>query len=592
MARLDPHSYTDISQGEVERLRLTLIVDFPLKRLRGVAELELAEAASGDLDLDTRDLLIDSITVEGAPVAWKLHPVEKGQEFMGARLSIERPRGTKRVTIAYRTTPAASALQWLSPENTAGGEHPYLFSQSQPIHARSMVPIQDSPKVRFSFEAEVDVADPLVAVLAAAPGKRVAGETGRALFRFEMPQRIPSYLLALAVGNIAHKDLGPRTRVYAEPETLDAAAWEFEDVEKMLTAAEALFGPYLWERFDFIVMPPAFPYGGMENPRLTFLTPTLIAGDRSLVNVLAHELAHSWTGNLVTNATMNDFWLNEGFTVWAERRILEALEGEDAVALAAAIGRHDLDEEVKRVGADSPFTHLETDLAGTDPDEVYSVVPYEKGFLFVTLLEAEVGREDFDAFLRAYLERFKFTSITTAQFLAFVEEVRPGLLERVGSEKWVHGPGIPENAPTFHSAHLEDLEALAAGFGEGLRPVVSEAKAWSAEDWQIYLQRLPRSIDDVSCRFFDETFALGKSGNAEILAQWLTIAAGSAYEPAYARIREFLGSVGRMKFLKPLYKALLSQEKTAKLAQEIFATAKDAYHPIARGVLEGMLAAK
>ncbi len=589
MARIDPHSYTDPSQGTIAKLRWQLAVDFPLSRLRGVAELELAEPGSGPLDLDTRELLIDSVTVDGAPVAWKLHAPEKGQEFMGARLCVERPRNTQTIRVEYRTTPSASALQWLAPENTAGGEHPYLFSQCQPIHARSMVPIQDSPKVRFSFDAAVDVADPLVAVLAAAPGEREAGETGRAVFRFEMPQPIPAYLLALAVGNIDQKDLGPRTRVYAEPETLEAAAWEFADVEKMLEAAEQLFGPYLWDRFDFIVMPPAFPYGGMENPRLTFLTPTLIAGDRSLVNVLAHELAHSWTGNLVTNATMNDFWLNEGFTVWAERRILEALEGEDAVALAAAIGRHGLDGEIERFGADSPLTHLQTDLAGIDPDEVYSVVPYEKGFLFVAALEKAVGRSDFDAFLRAYLERFKFTSITTEEFLAFLEEQRPGLAEGVGAERWIHGPGIPDNAPSWRSPRLEELEALAAGFSEGQRPEVAQAKSWSAEDWQIYLQRLPRRLSADDCRWLDESFAFGESGNAEIRSQWYIIAAASAYEPAYAGIRAFLGNVGRMKYLKPLYKALSEGESTTTLARDIFAASKGGYHPIARGVLETML---
>lgn len=586
MARMDPHSYTDLEQGCISRLHWHLQVDFPLSRFRGVVQLELAEAQEGPLDLDTRDLLIDSVTSDGKPLAFEHH---RPEGFMGARLCVVRPRGCKTVRIEYRTTPQASALQWLAPENTAGGEHPYLFSQCQPIHARSMLPLQDSARVRFSFTADVDVPAPLVAVLAAAPGRKRAGETGRTVFSFEMPQRIPSYLLALAVGDIASQDLGPRTRVYAEPATLKAAAWEFEAVEKMLTAAEELFGPYLWDRFDFIVMPPAFPYGGMENPRLTFLTPTLIAGDRSLVNVLAHELAHSWTGNLVTNATMNDFWINEGFTVWAERRILEALEGKDAVALSAAIGRHGLDEEIERFGADSPLTHLQTDLAGTDPDDVYSVVPYEKGALFVTLLEQTVGREEFDRFLKAYLERFKFTSITTQELVAFIEEQRPGLLEQVGAERWLHGPGIPDNAPVFQAARLEELSTLADGWKDGARPVVDEAKKWSADEWQIYLQRVPRPLDSEACAWLDKEFGLGGNGNAEILCQWLIIAAASAYEPAFPRLRSFLGSVGRMKYLKPLYKALVANNQQ-KLAREIFAASKAGYHPIARGVLEKMLA--
>jgi aminopeptidase N len=404
-----------------------------------------------------------------------------------------------------------------------------------------------------------------------------------------MPQPIPAYLLALAVGNIASRDLGPRSRVYAEPETLDAAAWEFEGVDPMLQAAESIFGPYLWDRFDFLVMPPAFPYGGMENPRLTFLTPTLMAGDRSLVNVLTHELAHSWTGNLVTNASMNHFWLNEGFTVWAERRILEKLEGEEAVALGAAIGRNGLDGELERFGEGSPLTRLETDLAGTDPDEVFSLVPYEKGFLFVSLLERTAGRERFDGFLRDYIERFKFQSITTVDFEAFIEEKLPGVLAEARSEEWIRGPGIPDNAPVYRSEQLETVQGLATALGEGDRPDPAALKGWGAEEWQIFLQGVPKQLPAGDCKWMDETFGLTRSKNGEILCLWLVIAAGSSYEPAYDRIRSFLAEVGRMKFLKPLYKALADNEQTVPMGKEILAENAGSYHPIAKLVLEKML---
>ncbi len=589
MSRRDPHSYTDLAQGRVHNMILDLRVDFTDSQLSGTATLELAAPAEGPLDLDTRDLDIRGIKdAIGNNLDFSLAGTDN---VLGTKLTVQLPAGCKSLIIEYATSPEASALQWLEPALTAGGKHPYLFSQCQAIHARSVIPCQDSPLSRFTFKCTMTVPEDLTVVMAAAPGKVSQGaQTGYRAFAFNMPQSIPPYLFAFAVGNIVSRDLGPRSTVYTEPEMLEESAYEFAEVDGMLLSAEEIFGPYLWERFDFLVMPPSFPYGGMENPRLTFLTPTLLAGDRSLVNVLAHELAHSWTGNLVTNATMDDFWLNEGFTVWAERRILEKTSGLEAKSLAAALGRNGLMEAMNSFGMDSPFTQLETDSSGSDPDEFYSLVPYEKGFLLVALMEDTVGREKFDAFVKRYIQKFSFTSITTADFEAFLNAELPGLAEEINIKQWIHQAGLPENAPVFSSERLEMLENLGRGWSDGLRPDVAEAKAWSPEDWQIYLQSLPRTMPHDECAWLNDNFNLNGQGNAEILSNWLIIAAGSGYEPAFAPIGAFLGRVGRMKYLKPLYTALYANEGTKDLAKEIFASNSASYHPIARGGLDRILA--
>jgi leukotriene-A4 hydrolase len=589
LSRPDPHSYTDFEQGRVQAMDLDLRLDFSSSVITGKAVCRLAAPAAGPLDLDTRDLTIKGAAdAAGNPLEFELAAPDP---VLGSRLRVVLPQGAQEFTVDFTTSPTASALQWLEPAQTAGGKHPYLFSQCQAIHARSVIPCQDSPLARFTFTARVTVPEDLTVVMAAAPGEvAAAAEPGLRVFSFEMPQSIPSYLFAFAVGNLVSQDLGPRSRVYTEPEMLEKSAWEFADVDKMLLSSEEIFGPYLWDRFDFLVMPPSFPYGGMENPRLTFLTPTLLAGDRSLVNVLAHELAHSWTGNLVTNATIDDFWLNEGFTVWAERRILEKSDGLDAKALSAAIGRNGLTAAMNGFGAGSPFTKLKTDGSGMDPDEFYSLVPYEKGFLLVALLEETIGREKFDAFVKKYIDHFAFTSITTAQFEVFLEAELPGVAAQVGAEQWIHQPGLPQNAPLFTSARLVELEGLGKGWSDGIRPDVAEAKNWSPEDWQIFLQAMPRSLTAEDCRWLDENFNLTAQGNCEILSNWLLIAVASGYEPTFDRVRSFLGEVGRMKYLKPLYSTLHGNEATKQLAGEIFSANADSYHPIARGGIERILA--
>ena len=589
MARTDPHSYFDDRQPRATRWFLRLLVDFDTRILGGEVTLMWPRPVGGTLDLDSKGLAIHRVwvTVSGADLPFELGPEEP---ILGRRLRIELPPGTRGISIAYETSPDAAGLQWLEPAQTAGGRHPFLFSQCQAIHARTLVPCQDSPAARITYDAEVVVPEGLRAVMGAGAAGEEPGEIpGTRVFQFRMPQAIPPYLLALAVGDLEGRDLSLRSRVWAEPGVVARAAWEFAGVEELMATAERLFGPYDWDRFDLLVLPPAFPYGGMENPRMTFLTPTLLAGDRSLVDVVAHELAHSWTGNLVTNANAEHFWLNEGFTVWAERHILKALHGEQAWSLAWAIGEKALEESLERFRDRPGLTLLRPRLAGVDPDDVFSSIPYEKGARLVAALEQAAGEDVFRTFLRAYMRKFRFTSITTEQFCAFAERRLPGLLAQVDAQAWLDQPGIPAGAPAFRSAELDAITALAGGWAKGARPDAAQVQAWSPSGLLVYLQNLPRTLGPEVCAWLDRELGLSGRGNFEILVEWLCLAGAAGYRPAFGRIREVLGRVGRMKYLRPLYAALGRRPETRALAREVFAAAAPGYHALSRRVVEEIL---
>lgn len=579
--RIDPHSYTDDCHPRVRSLAWRARVDFATRSLHATATLYFDAPSSGALDLDTRGLEVDAVTDEhGRPVPFALHPAEA---ILGSRLALTLPEGATLVVVRYRTAPDASALQWLDPAQTAGRAHPYLFSQCQAIHARSVVPLQDTPQRRITFTAQLTVPVALRGLMAAAfEGRDERGDV--AVEDWRMPQPIAPYLFAFAVGDLASRELGARSRVWAEPAVVDAAAWEFAGVDAMLAAGESLFGPYAWDRFDILVMPPSFPYGGMENPRLTFVTPTLLAGDRSQVRVIAHELAHAWSGNLVTNAHAEHFWLNEGWTRYAELRMVEVLEGADTAALVAAICRKELDETIARLVAEghAGLTRLRTHLAGIDPDEAFSVVPYDKGALFLRAIEAAVGREAFDGFARRYLETFRFGAVTTDAFLDFTERELPGVLAGVDATRWVDGEGMPDGAPSLPSARLDAVIAMGAA-------LPAAGAALSTTEWNLWLERLPRPQTQAFCAALDERFGFTSIGNMEVKVAWLRLALASAYDPVLPEVERVLAAVGRMKYLVPLYSALLARPETQALAREAFARNQDGYHPIARAVVRGRL---
>jgi len=580
VARGDPHSWADEAQPRQQHLRWTARVDFVARRLVATAELRFDRGGEA-VDLDTRGLEVDAVTTAaGTPLPFSLGPADA---VLGTRLRLQLPEGESRCVVHYRTGEGATALQWLSEAQTASQRSPFLYSQCQAIHARSVVPLQDSPRFRLTYEAAITAPAGLQTLMAARSVDRT-DEGALATGRWAMEHPIPPYLLAFAVGALQSRDLGPRSRVWAEPDVLEAAAWEFAGVDRMLTQAEQLLGPYVWGRFDVLVLPPSFPYGGMENPTLTFLTPTVLAGDRSLVNVLAHELAHSWTGNLVSNASAEDFWLNEGFTVFVERRLLSVLEGREAVALHAAVGRQSLDDAVAGFRSRPALTRLRTHLAGVDPDDAYSQVPYEKGYLFLRALEDAVGAVAFDAFLRRYLHRFAFQSLTTQEFLDFLKSELPEGFARVDVPAWVDGEGVPAGAPSPASARLAALQSLGVQL-----PDVAEASAFRPLEWQVYLGRLPRPAPRATVEALDAAFHLTASRNPDVLVAWLVPALSAGHAAALARTEAFLGEVGRMKYLKPLYTALLAREDTRARAEACFQRYRGRYHSIAAAGVEALL---
>jgi hypothetical protein len=588
----DPHSYARPSKVAVSHLVLDLAADFAQRVLSGSATWTLEHRSTErQLILDARDLDIERVLLDGKdPVEFTLGPADP---ILGAALVIPIQLATQSVRIEYRTRPQAAALQWLEPRQTAQGRQPFLFTQSQAILARTWIPSQDTPGVRFTYEATVRAPAPLLALMSAENPTALAPD---GIYRFRMQQSIPSYLMALAIGELEFRPLGPRSGVYAEPSVVEQAAWELADTETMIDAAEALYGPYRWGRYDTIVLPPSFPYGGMENPRLTFATPTILAGDRSLVSLAAHELAHSWSGNLVTNATWNDFWLNEGFTTYFESRIVEAVFGREFAEMEAVLSLASLRDTIAGMAPGSGESHLKLDLTGRDPDEAGSDIAYDKGRFFLRAIEETVGRQRWDGFLRDYFARFAFSSMATDGFLGFLRDhllnATPGAEERIGVEAWVNGPGLPESCPTPKSVGLQAVDRELAKLVAGAAPRELATQGWATQQWIRFLRALPEDTDSVRLTAIDAAFHLTATRNSEVLAIWLLRAIRGGYTGADSTLEEFLVRVGRQKFLRPLYAELAKTPTGLERAQAIYAKARPGYHSVTAAAIDAVLSTK
>jgi len=581
----DTHSYARPLEARVHHVALDLGIDFAAKRIGGTATLDIQRKPDAkEIILDDKGLEIESVADgSGKPLDWKIGAADKN---LGAPLAIALRPDTKRIAIRYQSAPEAGALLWLTPEQTAGKKHPYVFSQGEAIENRSWIPTQDSPAVRQTWEAKIRVAKPLTVVMSAPrAAEPVAAGDGRT-FSFRMDHSVAPYMIAIAAGDLAFKPLGPRSGVWTEPVMLAAAAAELSDTEKMIDAAEKLYGPYQWGRYDMLVLPPSFPIGGMENPTLTFLTPTFIAGDKSLVSLVAHELAHSWSGNLATNATWDDFWLNEGMTTYAQSRIIEELYGPKVAAQQISLGVDDMNKAIaENGGLTGPDTRLHLDTKGRSPDDVSSNVAYEKGAAFLRTIEAAVGRERFDAFLKGWFERHMFQPVTSAIFLADLRQhlVKgdQALEQKLMLDQWVYQPGIPANMLKPDPKAFAEVDQAVSAFARGGAPDTAAWTRWNTDERLRFLNKLPRTLPKARLDGLDSAFGLNGTRNKEVRFAWLELAVANRYDPAVPSLEEFLTSLGRGKFVKPLFKALANDPQWGRpIAVRIYAKARPLYHPL------------
>ena len=580
----DLHTLSNYQSVYTSHVHLDISVDFEGKLISGSVRHDLSNPCKKDqFILDTKNLTIKNVFLDnGEKASFSYGDFD---ELLGTPLVIDIQSNTKSVTVEYATTEKTEALDWLMPEQTNGKVSPFMYTQGQSIFTRSWIPIQDTPGLRITYSANVHVPSGMLAVMSASnPVEKDESNS----YEFNMPQPIPCYLIALAVGDLAFAPIDHRTGVYAEKTMLEDCAYELEDMGKMVTEAEKLYGDYQWERYDVIVLPPSFPFGGMENPRLTFATPTIIAGDKSLTTLIAHELAHSWSGNLVTNATWDDFWLNEGFTVYFERRIMEAMYGSDYVQMLALLGYQSLQRDLADLTPD--LQSLKLRLKGLHPDEGMSEIAYEKGYFFLRLIEESVGRDKFDVFLKDYFTNHKFQTIVTEYFIDYLNEnlLVPNAVS-LNIEQWIYQSGLPSNCPFVTSSRFNAVDSILVEFYKNSDVSTINSANWSTHEWRHFIGELYPQTTSEQMRIIDQEFKLTQSGNSEILAVWFQQSIRFNYREIDQALEKFLTRVGRRKFLEPLYKALAATPEGKQRAKEIYKKARGNYHYVSFNTIDQIL---
>lgn len=589
----DPHSFANLNDVQTRALTLDLAVDFTRQQLSGYVEhqLEWLNPKAQRLVVDTRALDIEKVQALMPDGRFKDVSFVLGisDAIKGQPLTIHMTHQSPAVRIYYRTTAGSTGLQWLSVAQTTEKKQPFLFSQSQAINARSWIPLQDTPAVRITYQARIRTPKDLLAVMSADNTQNSVRDGD---YSFVMPQKVPAYLIALAVGDLHFKAMSAQTGVYAEKAWLDKAANEFADTQKMMDVASQLYGEYHWGRYDLLILPSSFPFGGMENPRLSFITPTVITGDRSLVSLIAHELAHSWSGNLITNSNWNELWINEGFTNFVENRLMREVYGEERANMEANLSYHELVRDM--AGLAPADTALRVNLNERDPDDAFSQVPYVKGQLFLSWLEQQFGNKAFDQFMAAYFQQHQFQSMDTTRFLAFLQAQLlakyPGVVTLPQVLAWIDKPGIPADAVISQSSAFTDVEAqmqLWLSQKEPLRRL--NTADWSVHQWLHFINQLPKTLSYAQLSELDEVFQFSRSANAEIFVAWARLTIPLNYPPVFSPVRKFLLQVGRTKFVVPLYKALKINPEKSGWGMMIYREARAGYHPLTQSQLDKLM---
>jgi leukotriene-A4 hydrolase len=609
----DDHSYSNLKEIHTTHLDLELDVSFQNKTIYGVARHSMKNNGTDTAIFDIKGLKIQKITLGEKNNERETDFVIGNMDVdsvLGQPLLVSIDKKTTKVNIYYQTSEYSEALGWLDSNLTSSGSKPFLFTQGQAILTRTWIPSQDSPSNRITYKAKVKVPNDLMAVMSAKNAKK-SNLTG--FYEFEMNKAIPTYLISLAVGDLVYHPFSKNSGVYCEPQLKEACSKEFVDLPKMITAAEKLYGKYQWEQYDLLVLPYSFPFGGMENPMLTFVNPTIIAGDKSLVSVVAHELAHSWSGNLVTNRTWNDFWLNEGFTVYFEERIMEELYGKEVSDILASIEMHDLENELERI-KQSKFpedSRLFLELKKRNPDDAMTAVAYVKGAFFLKTLEQKFGRQRFDQFLNSYFKKFAFKTVNSKMFVTFLEDnlIRPNKI-KFNYNDWIYKQGLPSNCVRINSGRLNRMKDYALNYSKGIdvfapkikyrfvkikgkkkrKKMIEQIKRndFIVQEWQTFIHSLPEKMSKSKLQKLDTYFSFKNCGNSEIMTDWYILGIKNNYAELNPEIKKFLGKVGRRKYLIPIYESLIRNEKTKTFAKRIFEENKTNYHPVSRKSLEKM----
>lgn len=607
----DPNTLSNYNAWRTKHTTANFEIDFDAKHLKGDVTLSLERLARSEssITLDTSYLDVSSVKVQGEEAKFELTSSRQGPYGSPLKIIVsEKHQGPQfDVNISVKTTKDCTALQWMTPAQTSNKKHPYMFSQCQAIHARSLFPCQDTPDVKSTYTFNIRSSLPVLAS-GLPTGARdfkhgQEGKPGTLLYTFNQPIPMASYLFALASGDLASASIGPRSSVWTGPEELTACQWEFAaDTEKYIQTAESIVSPYAWTQYNILVLPPSFPYGGMENPIFTFATPTVVSGDRQNVDVIAHELSHSWSGNLVSNASWEHFWLNEGWTTYLERRLQAAIHGGfQHRDFSAIIGWKALTDSINQFGTDHEFTKLIPNLKGQDPDDAFSSIPYEKGFTFLLHLEKLLGLEKWDAFIPHYFKTYSRKSVDSYEFkstlLAFfaTDATATEKLNSLEWDSWFYSPGFPPK-PDFDTSLVDECYDLAAKWTAAVHaprsftPHPADVEGWTANQLLVFLETLQTASPLLTPQLVQSlgaAYSLRSSRNVEVLSRYYVLGLKAGDEVVYQPAAELLSRVGRMKFVRPLFKGLLRRD--AGLARRTVEANREFYHPICWGMIEKIL---